>query len=110
MTNLFDPGAVQGNAMQIARTDPNHLVGRNQPLPTSSTETGFQDALMGSLGEVNNAQINHEQLSIQAVVNPDSVEAHDLTIAAAEANMTLGITRNVVDRVIQAYRDITNLR
>lgn len=110
MTDLFGPGEVQGNAMQIARTDANHLVGRNEPLPTSPTETGFRDTLMGSLGEVNDAQINHEQLSIQAVVNPDSVEAHDLTIAAAEANMTLGITRNVVDRVIQAYRDITNLR
>ncbi|MFW5693643.1 MAG: flagellar hook-basal body complex protein FliE [Alkalispirochaeta sp.] len=110
MTNLFDPGQVQGTAMQIARTNPSHLPGRNEPLPTSSTETGFRDRLIGSLGDVNDAQINHEQLSVQAVVDPDSVEAHDLTIAAAEANMTLGITRNVVDRVIQAYRDITNLR
>lgn len=110
MTGIFDSGQVQGNSMQIARTDPNHLPGKNEALPAAPAETGFRDALMGSLGDVNDAQVNHEQLSIQAVVNPDSVEAHDLTIAAAEANMTLGITRNVVDRVIQAYRDITNLR
>ena len=110
MMNLFEPASVQGNEFQILRTDPNHLPGRYEPLPAGPEETAFRDALIGSLEEVNQAQVAHEELSIQAVVNPDSVEAHDLTIAAAKANVALGITRNVVDRVVQAYRDITNLR
>jgi flagellar hook-basal body complex protein FliE len=66
--------------------------------------------LIGSLNDVNAQQMSHEQLSIQAIVDPDSVEPHDLTIAAAKASTSLSITKNVVDRVIQAYRDITNLR
>tara|TARA_B100000614_G_scaffold69890_1_gene62099 strand:- start:686 stop:1015 length:330 start_codon:yes stop_codon:yes gene_type:complete len=108
--NLLDPSQVHGNTMEIARTNPNHLPGRYDQLPQAPESTGFRDALIGSLEEVNGAQMAHEQLSVQAVVDPESVEPHDLTIAAAKANMALGITRNVVDRVIQAYRDITNLR
>lgn len=108
--NLFEPGQVYGNSMQLARTHENHYAGKREPIPAPVQETGFRDALIGSLQEVNAQQVSHEQLSVQAIVNPDSVEPHDLTIAAAKAQTSLGITRNVVDRVIQAYRDITNLR
>lgn len=108
--NLLNPNEVQGNAMEIARTHPNHYAGRGEAIPSPVQPTGFRDSLMSSLEEVNGTQIAHEQLSVQAIVDPESVEPHDLTIAAAEANMALSITKNVVDRVIQAYRDITNLR
>lgn len=108
--SLLNPTQVHGNVMQVARTDPRHFAGRFEPIPAEPETTGFRDSLVRSLEEVNGTQIAHEQLSIQAVADPDSVEAHDLTIAAAKANVALGITRNVVDRVIQAYRDITNLR
>lgn len=107
---LFEPGQVQGNWMTLARTNANHLAGKFEPLAARSEDTGFRDMLIGSLEEVNGLQRSHEQLSIQAIVNPESVEAHDLTIAAAKATTALSITKNVVDRVIQAYRDITNLR
>ncbi len=108
--NLFERMDVTGNQMQILRTHPNHLPGRYEPLPERTGEGGFQQALINSLNEVNGLQRSHEALSVQSIIAPESVEAHDLTIAAAKANTSLSITRNVVDRVIQAYRDITNLR
>ena len=108
--NLLNPEQVSGNAMQVARTHVNHFAGRNEEIPALVEDQGFRNSLINSLEEVNGSQMAHEQLSVQAIVNPESVEAHDLTIAAAQANMALSITRNVVDRVIQAYRDITNLR
>lgn len=107
---LFEPGQVQGNAMMLARTNANHLAGKFEPLSAQPEETGFREMLIGGLEEVNGLEQAHEALSIQAVIDPDSVEAHDLTIAAAKATTALSITKNVVDRVIQAYRDITNLR
>ncbi len=107
---LFEPSQVQGQRMMLRRTDEAHLAGRFEPIPPAQEQSEFRDVLIGSLEEVNGFERTHEQLSVQAVVNPESVEAHDLTIAAARANAALGITRNVVDRVIQAYRDITNLR
>lgn len=108
--NIFDPAQVTGNTMQLARTHSNHFAGRREPIPSQSEETGFRNALIGSLEEVNAQQVSHEQLSMQAIVDPESVDPHDLTIAAAKATTSLSITKNVVDRVIQAYRDITNLR
>ena len=107
---LFEPSQVMGNQMQLARTNPAHLAGRYEPLPAQAETTQFRDLLIGRLEEVNGLQHAHEALSIQAVIDPESVDAHDLTIAAAKATTALSITRNVVDRVIQAYRDITNLR
>jgi flagellar hook-basal body complex protein FliE len=107
---LFEATQVRGPAIELAQTHPNHLPSQYARIPEEPQETGFRDQLIGSLDDVNDQQISHEQLSVQAVINPESVEPHDLTIAAAQANLSLGITRNVVDRVIQAYRDITNLR
>lgn len=107
---LFDPVEAAGHQMTLRRTNDNHMAGRREAIPSPVERTSFGDALFGSLEEVNRHQVSHEELSIQAVLNPESVEAHDLTIAAAQAQTSLSITRNIVDRVIQAYRDITNLR
>ena len=65
---------------------------------------------MDGLGQVNRLEQDAQQLSIQAVTNPDSVDVHDVTIAAAKAELALSITKNVVDRVIQAYKEIQNVR
>ncbi|MDA3950872.1 MAG: flagellar hook-basal body complex protein FliE [Spirochaeta sp.] len=108
--NLFETAQAQGNVLQLTRTNQAHYAGVREPIPQQPQETGFREALVGSLEEVNSQQMSHEQLSIQSIVNPESVDPHDLTIAAAKATTSLSITRNVVDRVIQAYRDITNLR
>lgn len=66
--------------------------------------------LFEGLNGVNQAQQQHAELSVQALIDPDSVNPHDVTIAGAKANMTLNIARNVVDRVIRAYRDVINIR
>lgn len=96
--------------MQIARTHPNHVQGKYEPLRPLREAEDFRGALIQGLETVNSHQMEHEQLSIRAVTDPRSVEAHDLTIAAAKATTSLSIAKNVVDRVVQAYRDITSLR
>lgn len=74
------------------------------------TGESFSDMLFGSLNQVSALELEHSNLAVRAMVAPEEVDPHDVTIAAAQANLALSITRNVVDRVIQAYRDITNLR
>ena len=106
----LQPQQVRGDQFELRRTDSRHFAGRNDSRQPAPTEFGFREALVDSLEEVNAHQARHEQLSIQAVTSPESVDPHDLTIAAAQANLSLNITKNVVDRVIQAYREITNLR
>jgi flagellar hook-basal body complex protein FliE len=66
--------------------------------------------LLSGLGEVSQLDQDAQSLSVQAVLDPESVDAHDVTIAAAKAELALSITKNIVDRVIEAYREIQNIR
>lgn len=108
--DLFAPNQVHGDQFTLARTNERHLSGKFDARPTAAVESSFRNALVAGLEQVNAHQRDHEELSVRAVIDPDSVDPHDLTIAAATANLSLSITKNVLDRVIQAYRDITNLR
>lgn len=101
---------VSGHLFELARTDARHLAGDTSGRVTGAVQQSFGDLLLRSLNSVNSMQQTSEALSIQAIVDPESVNTHDVTIAAAKASMSLSITKNVVDRVIQAYREIQNLR
>ena len=70
----------------------------------------FEDALLKALDKVSGSQLNASDLQKEAIINPDSVDIHDITIAHAEANMALGITRNVLSRLVQGWRDLINTR
>ena len=70
----------------------------------------FEDTLLQALDKVSVSQLNASDLQTAAIVNPDSVDIHDITIAQAEANMALGITRNILSRLVQGWRDLINTR
>ena len=75
------------------------------------TQAGaFETAMLQALDKVSGANKFAEQLSKEAIINPDSVDAHDLTIAQAEATMSLGITRMILSRMVQGWRDLINTR
>ena len=70
----------------------------------------FQHAMLQALDNVSSAQHFVSDLQKQAIIDPDSVDVHDITIAQAEASMALGITRNVLSRLVQGWRDLINTR
>jgi len=70
----------------------------------------FQDAMLGALDKVSAYQQFADNLQQAAITDPDSVDAHDITIAQAEASMSLNITRNVLNRIVQGWRDLINTR
>lgn len=70
----------------------------------------FEDAMLQALDKVSGAQINASDLQKEAIINPDSVDIHDITIAQAEASMSLSITRNIMSRLVQGWRDLINTR
>lgn len=100
-----------GSAMPLMRTDSQHLTGLNEQPPSGESQPGgFGEMLFRNLEQVNSLEQTHQQLAIQSIVNPDSVNPHDVTIAASKANLALSITKAVVDRALQAYQEISNLR
>jgi flagellar hook-basal body complex protein FliE len=70
----------------------------------------FDTVMLKALDKVNAYQQNYEALYQQMIVDPDSVEVHDITDAQAKAGMSLNITRTILNRVVQAWKDIINTR
>jgi flagellar hook-basal body complex protein FliE len=72
--------------------------------------TGFKRLLAQAFGAVNDKQIDSTRLGQQMITDPESVNVHDITIAMAEANLSLSMTKAIVDRALRAYREIISTR
>jgi len=71
---------------------------------------GFGDTMLAALDKVSADQQFAANLEQQAIIDPDSVDAHDITIAQAKARMSLDIARNVLSRIVQGWKDLINTR
>jgi flagellar hook-basal body complex protein FliE len=100
---------VSGDQFNLARTDSRHFAAPGEQAAPSQSRS-FDRLLLDGLQDVSSLQQQHQNLAVQAIVRPDEVNAHDVTIAAAKASTALNLAKGVVDRVVQAYRDITNVR
>jgi flagellar hook-basal body complex protein FliE len=118
--------AAKNYAAEMVRTHPKHILPPDSPYFGSGNKiialekkigaehvTGagtFEHAMLQALDKVSGAQQHVSELEKEAIINPDSVDIHDITIAQAEASMSLNITRNVLNRLVQGWRDIINTR
>jgi flagellar hook-basal body complex protein FliE len=101
-----------GDVVTMARTNPKHLAGAGEKPAAAdgNVEAAFGQMLLKALNQVNDSQVNAVDLAQKMITDPDSVNVHDVTIALAEANMTLSMTKAIVDRALAAYREIINVR
>ena len=44
------------------------------------------------------------------IIDPDSVDIHDVTTAMAEANMSLSLAQTVISRMVSSWNEITTTR
>ena len=72
--------------------------------------SGFAGALKDAFYKVNDLQLQSDELTKALAVRPETVDVHDVTIAAEKARMALLFTKSIVDRVIQAYKELINVR
>jgi flagellar hook-basal body complex protein FliE len=70
----------------------------------------FEQSMLEALDKVSGDQQRASSLAQQAITDPESVDIHDITIAQAKAEMSLNITRNVLSRLVQGWRDLINTR
>jgi flagellar hook-basal body complex protein FliE len=100
-----------GDVVTVARTNPKHLAGVGEPsTEKKGVEAAFGELLLKALNGVNDSQVTAVNLAQQMITDPESVDVHDVTIALAEANLALSMTKAVVDRALAAYREIINVR
>ena len=87
-------------------------------VPSQSTGSGaaaggagsFADMISGGIESVSAAEVNADQLAERLATGDPTVQLHDVTIAAAEATLSLQLMVAVRDRALDAYTQIMNLQ
>lgn len=72
--------------------------------------SSFGDAMLKALDSVNSDQQKSNDLVEQMLVDPDSVDAHEITIGMAEASLSLNLAKTLLSRVVTAWKDVINTR
>jgi len=120
--DLLSPLSVQGHVIELERSDPRHLPGSgiarisgaaSRPASDSAVsgpERGFGRLFFDALNNVNDLQHTTMDLTETMLTDPDSVDIHDVTVAIAEANLALSMTKAIMDRAIRAYQEVINTR
>ena len=107
---------LRGDTVSLNRTDPRHLRGSIRVSSAAassdpaSPEANFGELLSRAFTQVNDLQHNSMDLGQRLITDPESVDIHDVTIAMAEANLSLSMTKAIVDRALRAYKEIISTR
>jgi flagellar hook-basal body complex protein FliE len=72
--------------------------------------SSFENALLKAIDGVSSSQNKSDDLLQKVVADPNSVDAQDVTIAMAEANMSLNLAKTILSRVVTAWKDVINTR
>ena len=70
----------------------------------------FEQVLLKTFDMMNKKQTKVESLTEQMIISPESVDPHDVTIAMAEASLSLKMTQTIIDKAIKAWNDISTTR
>jgi len=98
-------------SISMVKTHPGHFgSGPVKPEAEVSGLPKFADVFLKALDGVSAAQNNASAIQEQAIVDPDSVDIHDITIAQAQARMAVDIATSVLNRAVQGWKDIINTR
>ncbi len=100
----------EGDRISVKRTDERHY-GKTTPGVTPDQVAGtFGEVLRKAFEEVNDQQILADEMTQKLVFDPNSVDIHDVMIAAEKARMSLTFTKAIADGFIRAYRELTTIR
>jgi len=114
------------NPLPLTQTHPEHIGGGTSSFQNKGSEIVelgrkigaggvirpglFENMLVSALDNVSALHQNASNLAEQALINPDSVNVEDITFAQQEAQLSLDLTRNVLNRIVQGWRDLINTR
>jgi flagellar hook-basal body complex protein FliE len=72
-------------------------------------EQTFADTLRGVLGQVNQLQVESSQAT-NDMLTGDLQNLHQVMIKAQEAQLSLQLTVQVVNKVLQAYQEVSRMQ
>jgi len=108
--NTYVTPQAKGEGIKINTTNDLHFGNTSKIQSTEDISESFSEVLKKSLEKVNDTQVVADDLTQKMIYNPNSVEAHEVMIAAEKARISLTFTKTVVDGIVRAYRELSNLR
>ena len=110
-----------GQSVGLQKTDERHFSGiagsaleafqqSNTGSATQEDKNVFLDLINTAIKKVNNQQVYSDKISQQMISQPDSVNVHDVMISIQKAQMSLDLTRNVINKATSSYQAIINMR
>ena len=106
-------------SLELNRTNPAHIGTKslvdsvNLTKATENpekTKGNFETYLMEAIDRMNNQQLDVTNLQQKVIMDPDSVDIHDVTTAMAKAQMSLNLAQTVIDRVISGWNELSTSR
>lgn len=107
---ILPQNMVHGDIIPLKTSREGHNNGVAEASVHESPAVNFADALNLALQKVNDQQVQSEQLNVQMVADPGSVEAHTVMIAAEKARISLTFAKTITDLAIRTYRELSSLR
>lgn len=108
---ILSNSQVSGDIVNMKSVYGNHITdGVTPPQKGEKVVSAFAEMFNNAINEVNDLEINATDLADKMAADPNSVDIHDVQIAAEESEMAVLMTKGIVDKVIKAYKEITNLR
>ena len=110
---MFEVNAARGDIIHLVATHRSHFgfeESRKTARKSEDFVTDFAHAMKDAFYRVNDQQHESDRLTRALAVRPDTVDIHDVTIAAEKARISLLLTKSIVERVTQGYRELISLR
>jgi flagellar hook-basal body complex protein FliE len=105
-----DGDSVSDNALSVAGLDGAPTAGSTARYAVGTKAPSFEQALLKAMDGVSSSQNKSDDLLQKVVADPNSVDAQDVTIAMAEANMSLNLAKTILSRLVTAWRDVISTR
>jgi flagellar hook-basal body complex protein FliE len=105
-----DSDTVSDNALSVAGLDGAPTAGSAARYAEGTKGPSFEQALLKAMDGVSSSQNKSDDLLQKVVADPKSVDAQDVTIAMAEANMSLNLAKTILSRLVTAWRDVISTR
>ncbi|MDR1127271.1 MAG: flagellar hook-basal body complex protein FliE [Treponema sp.] len=122
---LTPPSLISVDASSLMTTNSKHIkphadmfpsgkdivdIGKKIGAEAVTRDGSFDEMMLKALDNVSAQEQFSNKLIQTAIIDPDAVDIHDITIAQAKASISLNITRTVLSRLVQSWRDLINTR
>lgn len=104
------------NPLQLRTLHEKHMkISQKPPLENTVPSqnriaTNFVEALNQMLNNVESLTNEADELTKKAVYDPDSVDTHEIMIAAQKARFAINLTKTITDGLVRSYKELITPR